>query len=64
MEAILEDKAGNSWFDGRSKEGVYRYDGKSITNLKPNGDNWAWPVLQDKNGNLWFGGGGLCLYDE
>jgi ligand-binding sensor domain-containing protein len=54
VEYILEDKAGNFWFGGRGNEGVYRYDGKSITNLKPDGDNWAWPVLQDKNGNIWF----------
>jgi streptogramin lyase len=27
---------------------------KSLINLKPNGDNWAWPVLQDTKGNIWF----------
>jgi len=64
VEHILEDKAGNIWFGGRSNEGVYRYDGKSITNLKPNGDNWAWPVLQDKNGNIWFSNwSGAYRYD-
>jgi ligand-binding sensor domain-containing protein len=54
MEYILEDKIGNIWFGGRCNSGVFRYDGKSIIKLKPNGDNWAWPVLQDKNGNIWF----------
>jgi ligand-binding sensor domain-containing protein len=64
VEYILEDKAGNIWFGGRVNEGVFRYDGKSITNLKPNGDNWAWPVLQDKNGNIWFSNwGGAYRYD-
>jgi ligand-binding sensor domain-containing protein len=70
MEYILEDKASNIWFGGRSfgegrtNEGVYRYDGKSITNLKPDGDNWAWPVLQDKNGNIWFSNwNGAYRYD-
>ena len=63
-EHILEDKAGNIWFGGRGTEGVYRYDGKSVTNLKlkelfqdgpkPKAHNWAWPQLQDKNGNIWF----------
>ncbi|HLO46271.1 MAG TPA: two-component regulator propeller domain-containing protein [Leadbetterella sp.] len=61
-EYILEDKAGNVWFGGRCNVGVYRYDpsaslssgGKTITHLKPNGDDWAWPVLQDKKGNIWF----------
>ena len=71
VEYILEDKAGNIWFGGRVNEGVFRYDGKSITNIKPNGDtwkpsgdNWAWPVLQDKNGNIWFSNwSGAYRYD-
>lgn len=54
MEYILEDKAGNIWFGGRCNIGVYRYDGKTISHLRPNGDDWAWPVLQDKKGNIWF----------
>ena len=63
-EYILEDKAGNIWFGGRGNKGVFRYDGKSITNLKPNGDNWAWPALQDKNGNIWFSNwSGAYRYD-
>jgi ligand-binding sensor domain-containing protein len=64
VEYILEDKAGNLWFGGRVNKGVFRYDGKSLTNLKPNGDNWAWPVLQDKNGNIWFSNWfGVYRYD-
>jgi ligand-binding sensor domain-containing protein len=54
VERILEDKAGNLWFGGRNNEGVYRYDGKSITNLKVAGSEWAWPQVQDKHGNIWF----------
>lgn len=58
VEYILEDKAGNIWFGGRSNEGVFRYDGKSVINLKINEqqppNNWAWPVLQDKHGTIWF----------
>jgi ligand-binding sensor domain-containing protein len=64
VEYILEDKAGNIWFGGRGNKGVFCYDGKSITNLKPNGDNWAWPALQDKNGNIWFSNwSGAYRYD-
>ena len=64
VEYILEDTAGNIWFGGRVNEGVFRYDGKSITNLQPDGDNWAWPVLQDKNGNIWFSNwNGAYRYD-
>ena len=54
IERILEDNAGNFWFGGRCNPGVFRYDGKSITHLKPNGDDWAWPVLHDKKGNIWL----------
>lgn len=75
-EKILEDKAGNIWFGGRGNEGVYRYDGKSVINIKlkelstfradstRTGHNWAWPQLQDKNGNIWFSNwGGVYRYD-
>ena len=75
-EHILEDKAGNIWFGGRGTEGVYRYDGKSVINIKlkelstfrpdsiRTGHNWAWPQLQDKNGNIWFSNwGGVYRYD-
>ncbi|TDH28732.1 hypothetical protein EXU57_01265 [Segetibacter sp. 3557_3] len=57
VESILEDKAGNIWFGGRATDGVYRYDGKAITNLKISEQKdltWAWPALQDKKGNIWF----------
>lgn len=67
VEYILEDKAGNIWFGGRNNEGVFRYDGKSITNLKVNEQkdfNWAWPALQDKKGNIWFSNwNGAYRYD-
>ena len=74
VERMLEDKAGNIWFGGRANEGVYRYDGEAVTNLKlkelyqdgptPKPHNWAWPQVQDKNGNIWFGNwGGAYRYD-
>jgi ligand-binding sensor domain-containing protein len=75
VEHMIEDKAGNMWFGGRGNEGVYRYDGKSVINIKlkelssipdsiRNGKNWAWPQLQDKNGNIWFSNwGGAYRYD-
>ena len=73
-ERIFEDKAGNIWFGGRTNEGVYRYDGKSVINLKlkelfqngpkPKAHNWAWPQLQDQKGNIWFSNwGGAYRYD-
>lgn len=64
VERILEDNAGNIWFGGRVNEGVFRYDGKFLTNLKVNGNDWACPVLQDKNGNIWFNNwNGAYRYD-
>ena len=64
VEYILEDKAGNFWFGGRGNAGVFRFDGKSLTSFKPDGENWAWPVLEDKNGNIWFSNwGGAYRYD-
>jgi ligand-binding sensor domain-containing protein len=73
IEKILEDNAGNLWFGGRTCEGVFRYDGKSITNLKlttlmqegfVRPHNWGFPHLQDKKGNIWFSNwGGVYRYD-
>jgi ligand-binding sensor domain-containing protein len=74
VERMLEDKAGNIWFGGRTNEGVYRYDGRSVTQFKlkelyqdgprPKPHNWAWPQWQDKAGHIWFGNwGGAYRYD-
>lgn len=74
VERIFEDKAGNIWFGGRTNEGVYRYDGKSVTNLPlkalfqpgptPKAHRWGWPQVQDKDGNIWFSNwGGAYRYD-
>lgn len=54
VEKLLVDNVGNIWFGGRTNKGVFRYDGKTLTNLKQNGDDWAWPALQDNKGNIWF----------
>ncbi|MBA4851441.1 hypothetical protein H1R81_13610 [Emticicia sp. BO119] len=64
VEYILEDKSGNIWFGGRGNKGVFYYDGKTLTNLKPNGDSWAWPALEDKQGYIWFSNwNGAYRYD-
>jgi ligand-binding sensor domain-containing protein len=58
IERILEDKNGNIWFCSGmgGGEGVSRYDGKIITNYKPNGDTWVPYILEDNAGNIWFSG--------
>ncbi len=59
IDCILEDKNGSIWFASGcppGMEGVCRYDGKSITSSKPNGDSWIRLIIEDKKGNLWFSG--------
>ncbi|MBK6963149.1 MAG: hypothetical protein IPH20_04220 [Bacteroidales bacterium] len=68
IDCILEDKNGNIWFASGcppGMEGVCRYDGKSITSAKPNGDSWIRFIVEDKKGNLWFSGraNGNFIYD-
>lgn len=54
VESIIQDKKGNIWFGGRGTVGVFRYDGKSLTNFKPDNENWVYPLMEDKSGNIWF----------
>lgn len=68
IDCILEDNQGNIWLASGCPpggEGVCRYDGKSISNYKPNGDEWIRYIKEDKNGHLWFGGRlhGNFIYD-
>ncbi len=75
VERMFEDNAGNLWFGGRTNNGVYRYDGSSVTNMmlpeltlqfesKQVTHSWGWPQLQDKNGNIWFSNwAGAYRYD-
>ena len=74
ISSLLEDKDGNLWL-GTMNSGVYRYDGKTLTNFLNNDDHKfnlgehsqsIIDILQDKNGNLWFSswnGGGVWRYD-
>ena len=68
VDCMLEDKSGNIWFASGmppGMEGVCRYDRKSITSSKPNGDSWIRLIIEDKKGNLWFSGRakGNFIYD-
>ncbi len=68
VDCILDDTNGNIWFASGmppGMEGVCRFDGKTISRFKPNGDGWIRTIIEDKKGNLWFGGrqnGNFC-YD-
>ena len=59
VDDILEDKKGIIWFASGMPpggEGVCRFDGKTITHYKPNGDGWIRYMIEDKKGHIWFGG--------
>ena len=59
IDCMAEDRNGNIWFASGcppGEEGVIRFDGKSISSFKPNGDGWIRQMLIDKNENIWFGG--------
>ncbi len=57
VDCMFEDTNGNLWFGTgpQSSEGVCLFDGKSLTNFKPQIDNWIRKIAQDTNGKLLFG---------
>lgn len=58
IQCFIEDNQGNIWMGSGplAMEGVIRFDGKSISSSKPNGDGWIRSMVKDKNGTIWFGG--------
>lgn len=65
--SIAEDRNGNLWI-GTIDAGVWRYDGKKLTNFTMSdglSSNAIWTIYKDNTGKLWFGtdGGGVCTYD-
>ena len=62
----LLDQDGNLWFS-ISGEGVYRYDGKSFTNVTTKDglcNNDVGAIIQDRGGNILIGTkNGICKYD-
>jgi ligand-binding sensor domain-containing protein len=58
VDCMLEDKDGDIWFASGmlpGDEGICRYDGKSLTSFKPEGDGWIRYLVEDKNGIIWIG---------
>lgn len=66
VAGIMEDKAGNIWV-ASSDKGVFRYDGKAVTNFNGKtglGGNYAGGLAQDRLGNMWFTTrNGICKFD-
>ena len=57
ISAILEDSHRHIWA-ATMGEGVYRYDGRSFTNLSVKDGlmtNLVYAMLEDKDGHIWFG---------
>src|SRR5687767_2977185 len=64
VRTIKQDRKGNIWTT--SWEGVFKYDGKSFTNITSNVTAARFfSLLEDRNGNFWFGsiGSGVFYYD-
>jgi ligand-binding sensor domain-containing protein len=74
VSCLLEDKDGNLWL-GTISRGVYRYDGKTLTNFLNKDDHRfnlgaryqsIRDIFQDRSGYIWFSswnGGGVWRYD-
>jgi ligand-binding sensor domain-containing protein len=61
---IIQDRRGNIWI--ASWQGVFRYDGKSFTNITMGVSSARFfSILEDRRGNFWFGsiGSGVYYYD-
>ena len=58
---IKQDRNGNIWI--AAFDGVFRYDGKSFTNITHNvSSDRFFSILEDRKGNLWFGSIGSGVY--
>jgi len=54
IEVIIEDKQGDIWF-GLNTDGVYRYNGRKITQHTGLTSNEIRSGFVDKRGDIWFG---------
>lgn len=56
VQCMFEDKNGDLWFGSgpMAFEGIALYDGKHLTNFKPQSEGWIRKIAEDKNGNLLF----------
>ncbi len=67
VQCIFEDKDGNFWFGSgpMAFEGIGFYDGKSLTNFKPQNEGWIRTITEDKDGTLLFATRhiGMITYD-
>jgi ligand-binding sensor domain-containing protein len=66
IRSMLQDKKNNYWF-GTDRDGVYRYDGKTLTLFTIKDglcNNQVRNIQEDASGNIWFGtGGGISSFN-
>lgn len=66
INCIFQDKNNNYWFASNA-EGVYCYEGKSLTQFTTKDgltDNQVFTIQEDKQGNIWFVTvGGISRFD-
>lgn len=68
IDSMLEDENGSIWFCSGMPpggEGICRFDGKSLTNVKPYGDGWIRKIIRDRAGNIYIATrhNGVCRYN-
>lgn len=66
IDCIFQDKNDNYWFASNG-DGVYRYDGKTLTHITDKDgllSNFVLKIEEDENGNLWFSTrDGVCSFN-
>jgi ligand-binding sensor domain-containing protein len=66
IDFIFQDKNDHYWFASNG-EGVFRYDGTSITHMTEKDglcSNFVWKIQEDPKGHLWFETrDGICSFD-
>ena len=56
IQCMLQDRSGIIWLGSGlgETEGLIRFDGKSISTVRPKIDGWIRHILQDKAGTIWL----------
>ena len=70
ITGISQDPEGNMWFCGQDRHCIYRFDGNTLSSVKPNPNNQnslgvavLETVYADNQGNIWIGGTSLDKYN-
>lgn len=63
---MLQDRNGITWLGSGlgETEGLLRFDGRSITTVKPKVDGWIRHILQDRAGTIWLSTRGQGIWRD